>query len=376
MANIIMYLYPIFRSMEDKYGVSPLEILATRTSAFESSKNQLSWWMKILYNCISVKVSDPKTRIKLYGVEDIAHQEKGDQRIPSYNVDDLEKACKVRHTLARLDFTAKILCHCIQMFVFAIWHTLFSSPRKRWSTQSLLGAIKRVKMEHICGSHLLEAFMKDPYESYMCGGADPFDYGEHDEEIKEKAESFFEDVRRKREEEDLKKNSKQEREGNQNMEDLAKNGVVEIMEELNSKVKASDKKGLLLVAMKELEAKKSGTNDTAYLRAAKHGITEIMLALESKLKSVIHETNSDNENALLIAVKYRQPQVVEGLWKRLSMETFQSINQQVDINENTILHLAAFTATHNENNAWRISSAAMQMMWDIKWYKDLESINY
>jgi len=38
--------------------------------------------------------------------------------------------------------------------------------------------------------------MKDPYESYMCGGADPFDYGEHDEEIKEKAVSFFEDVRR------------------------------------------------------------------------------------------------------------------------------------------------------------------------------------
>ena len=154
---------------------------------------------------------------------------------------------------------------------------------------------------------------------------------------------------------------------------VAKSGVVEIMEELNSKVKASDKKGLLLVAMKdiasELSAKKSGTNDTAYLRAAKHGITEIMCVLESKLKSVIHETNCNDENALLIAVKYRQPQVVEGLWKRLSMETFHSINQQVDINENTILHLAAFIATHNENTAWRISGAAMQMMWDIKWYK-------
>ncbi|RHN67053.1 putative ankyrin repeat-containing domain, PGG domain-containing protein [Medicago truncatula] len=146
------------------------------------------------------------------------------------------------------------------------------------------------------------------------------------------------------------------------------------MDELNSKVKASDKKGLLLVAMKELEAKKSDTNDTAYLRAAKHGITEIMLALESNLKSVIHETNSDNENALLIAVKYRQPQVVEGLWKRLSMETFQSINQQVDINENTILHLAAFTVANNENTAWRISGAAMQMMWDIKWYKYIKRL--
>jgi ankyrin repeat protein len=151
---------------------------------------------------------------------------------------------------------------------------------------------------------------------------------------------------------------------------VAKSGVVEIMEELNSKVKACDKKGLLLVAMKNIASELSnGTKDTAYLLAAKHGITEIMRELESKLKSVIHETNSNNENALLIAVKNRQPQVVEGLWKGLSMQTFHSINQQVDKDENTILHLAASTIKHNENTAWRISGAAMQMMWDIKWYK-------
>jgi len=47
---MIMHLYPIFRSMEDKDGESPLEILATRKSAFKSG-NKLSWWKKILYNC-------------------------------------------------------------------------------------------------------------------------------------------------------------------------------------------------------------------------------------------------------------------------------------------------------------------------------------
>jgi len=78
-------------------------------------------------------VVDYSTNLSIYTAE------KGDQRIPLYNVAELEKAGKVRHTLARLDFTAKILCHCIQMFVFTIWHTLFSSPRKRWSTQSLWG---------------------------------------------------------------------------------------------------------------------------------------------------------------------------------------------------------------------------------------------
>jgi len=50
MADIIIHLYPVFRSMEDQDGVSPLEVLAIRTSAFESG-NQLSWLKKILYSC-------------------------------------------------------------------------------------------------------------------------------------------------------------------------------------------------------------------------------------------------------------------------------------------------------------------------------------
>lgn len=48
MANIIMYLYPNFHSMEDKDGVSPLEDLATRTSAFKSGI-RLIWWKEFLY---------------------------------------------------------------------------------------------------------------------------------------------------------------------------------------------------------------------------------------------------------------------------------------------------------------------------------------
>ncbi|XP_039687245.1 uncharacterized protein [Medicago truncatula] len=290
MANIIMYLYPNFHSMEDKDGVSPLEDLATRTSAFKSGI-RLIWWKEFLYR------------------------------------------------------------HCLINF-------------------ACLTAIKKVKEKHIYGGKLLEAFMKHPYIEVV-----PFDDGEHDEEMKEKA-------RCKREGKDL-----QEREGNQKIEDSAKNvekdttflavaksGVVEIMEELNSKVKASDKKGLLLVAMKELEAKKSDTNDTAYLRAAKHGITEIMIALESKLKSVIHETNSNNENALLIAVKYRQPRVVEGLRNRLSMETFQSLILEMDNNENTILHLAAYPCIDNEDTAWKISGKGIEMMWNVKWYEYIDGL--
>jgi ankyrin repeat protein len=153
-------------------------------------------------------------------------------------------------------------------------------------------------------------------------------------------------------------------------------GIAKMMQELISKLPITcDKKESLLKAVKNnFETKSSGEKDdikdTPYLVAAKHGIVEITSALESKMKSVIHERNSYNENALLLAVKYRQPQVVEGLKKSLSKnkKIFQSLCLKVDNNLNTMLHLAAYTSL-NKETTWRISGPAMQMMLDIKWYK-------
>ncbi|PNX73187.1 hypothetical protein L195_g029086, partial [Trifolium pratense] len=92
------------------------------------------------------------------------------------------------------------------------------------------------------------------------------------------------------------------------------------------------------------------------------------------MKSVIHERNSNKENVLLVAVKYRQPQIVEELRKSSSIDknVFKSLCQQVDNNGNTMLHLASYTL--NKETTWRISGPAMQMMWDIKWYKYIQRI--
>ncbi|GAU20513.1 hypothetical protein TSUD_130710 [Trifolium subterraneum] len=146
------------------------------------------------------------------------------------------------------------------------------------------------------------------------------------------------------------------------------------MQELISKLAiTSDKKGILLEAMKNIETKlladqKTATKNTTYLIAAKHGIVEITRALKDKVESVIHDRNSNNENVLLLAVKYRQPQIVEELKNSLLSNIFGSLCQQVDNNENTMLHLAAYTSL-NKETTWRISGPAMQMMWDVKWYK-------
>lgn len=159
---------------------------------------------------------------------------------------------------------------------------------------------------------------------------------------------------------------------------LAKTGIVEIVNELQSKIPSDlqetttpDKESLLLVAMKNIK-NKIGENidkkETAYLTAAKNGIVEIVSALQSKIPSVVHETNSNHENVLLLAVKNRQPSVVEVLRRNLDKELFYSLIFEVDNKENTVLHVAAGTSSNNEKT-WQIAGAAMQMMWDIKWYQ-------
>ncbi|GAU20494.1 hypothetical protein TSUD_130520 [Trifolium subterraneum] len=326
LANIIMHCYASSSIcfMKDKDGVTPLQELATRTSAFKSG-NQLSWWMQILY----------------YYKDDHT----GDISIQLNDDDELEMKEKVH------------LCY----------RSVF-----KWPIISLLDLekIEIIKKKRLYADQLLKEFMKDPYYSYGGGGDEAPLNTEHAEEI--------ENVRRVREEEiqDIKGTPKKGELQNTSEE----SGIAKIMQELISKLPiTSDKKGILLEAMKNIETKLSAekidTKDATYLVAAKHGIVEITSALESKMKSVIHERNSNNENALLLAVKHRQPQVVEGLQKSLSSnkKIFQSLCLKVDNNENTMLHLAAYTSL-NKETTWRISGPAMQMMWDIKWYKYIKGI--
>ncbi|RDX83027.1 Ankyrin repeat-containing protein ITN1, partial [Mucuna pruriens] len=112
---------------------------------------------------------------------------------------------------------------------------------------------------------------------------------------------------------------------------------------------------------------------TAFLAAAKNGIVEIVFGIQSKIPSAIHETNSNNENVLLVAVKNRQTNVVEVLRKNLDKELFGSLILEVDNRENTVLHLAA-SSTSNSKTTWQIPGAAMQIMLDIKWYQYMRGL--
>ena len=78
----------------------------------------------------------------------------------------------------------------------------------------------------------------------------------------------------------------------------------------------------------------------------------------------IHERDSERKNAVLLAVENRQPEVYEVLLRRNFMR--DTVFSAVDNEGNSALHLAAML---RHTLPWHIPGHALQMQWEIKWYK-------
>ncbi|GLT36367.1 hypothetical protein SLA2020_107510 [Shorea laevis] len=120
--------------------------------------------------------------------------------------------------------------------------------------------------------------------------------------------------------------------------------------------------------LKEENAKKEGVSvikrETPILIAAKCGITEMVEKILEVFPMAIHDMNSEKKNIVLLAVESRQPHVYQLLLKRQILR--DSIFRAVDENGNSALHLAAMLGDHKP---WLIPGAALQMQWEIKWYE-------
>ena len=79
----------------------------------------------------------------------------------------------------------------------------------------------------------------------------------------------------------------------------------------------------------------------------------------------IHDVNQENKNILLLAVENRQLQVYEFLVKRYIRKGI--VFREVDNQCNSALHFAAMLG--KDHKPWPIPGAALQMQWEIKWYK-------
>lgn len=119
---------------------------------------------------------------------------------------------------------------------------------------------------------------------------------------------------------------------------------------------------------KKKSLEKEHKTQTAIIVAAKNGILEVVDKILYKYPMAIHDVDQNNmKNILLLAVENRHVEVFKLLSK---MEDIPKnfIFQKVDNDRNSALH---FSARVNKENPkpWPIPGAALQMQWEIKWYK-------
>lgn len=103
---------------------------------------------------------------------------------------------------------------------------------------------------------------------------------------------------------------------------------------------------------------------TPILVAAKRGVLEMVDKILEDMPVAALDQDQDEKNIILLAVENRQPRVYELMLKRKLMRT--AVFSAVDKGGNSALHLAA---RHGSNRPWLIPGAALQMQWEIKWYK-------
>ncbi|XP_027340974.1 uncharacterized protein LOC113854267 [Abrus precatorius] len=323
LAVIITHCYPKLIDTYNKDKATPLKVLASRPSAFKSGTN-LTGWKQILYYCQSMLVEplDAEKAIKSY-------------------MEKIEKSDDHDHQALEIE-TEKAQSLIPQKCTFSV------------------GFVKSI----------LQLAFKGLSLSGLGVTAKEFEFAA---DLASTIQGPQENIKR----EFALKNEKKE-----TLVGVTKAGIIDIVNELQTKVPSAqhdtspNKDSTVRVALKNIKYKSVESVDkyeTAFLAAAKNGIVEIVFALQSVIPSAIHETNSNNENVLLVAVKNRQTNVVEVLRKSLDKELFDSLIFEVDNRENTLLHLAAGTTSGSERT-WKIVGAAMQMMWDIKWYQYIRDL--
>lgn len=102
------------------------------------------------------------------------------------------------------------------------------------------------------------------------------------------------------------------------------------------------------------------------LLAAKMGVTEMVKEILNVFPVAIRDEDAKKKNVVLLAVENRHPKIYNLLLKKYSGHP--SIFQKVDKEGNSAIHLAA---TIGKNQPWRIPGAALQMQWELKWYRVL-----
>ncbi|CAL5202325.1 unnamed protein product [Lathyrus oleraceus] len=413
LALIIIDKYPDLIVIPNRRGFSPLKLLATRPSAFKSGCKMI-WWKRILYHCIPVGILKVEEAVKYYAMK---QSESGSNKKCPKNYDTcyffLHNCKKYAYPLIPLakrlllnETTSipaygsenmgdkhKVLQNCQQRnipmqsehkllpenYATCLWFVKFAYIYILGLSGVGVEEITKIKQKHKWSGQLLKRFMENPYESYLGTGAKPTRYDSGTDFI-----SVYKPNQGDNNSEEPKISTTLENETT--ILTAARNDIVEIMDELITKIPKisttleseaailTEAKNGIVEIVDELLTKIPKTSETleserAILTAARNGIVEMVDELIIKIPSSIYEVNLENKNVLLVAVENRRTNVVEALRKRFEEcnknAIFDNLMQCVDMEDNTVLHLAA---TRSDRD-WHISGAALQMMWHIKWFQ-------
>ncbi|CAL0331953.1 unnamed protein product [Lupinus luteus] len=381
LAVIIIKYCPKLHDVQNVDGITPLKLLANRSSAFRSGSN-LSWWRQIIYYCTDVQEIEPKATLERYYYKmneveaENPHFPENYRTCYEFFIEWFAEklgvgnckiiASKIKESEGKLVEDEQVIKITIPLPISEPEISESNAAQEKMKNYSRLpphyatvisffmsaymyvlglsGAgvkgIRKMKKKHIWGGQLLSALMLNPSESYMGSGGQPIE-----QSLYFLAETF-----------PLNAPIVEEVEGKQ------KNQNDEDSDREQEKEKASKE---------DPHKKKIDPKETAFLIAAKNGIVEIVREILLKIPSALHDTTADKRNVFHVAVKNRQPLVVETLIKNLRKQDTENLIEAVDKDENTVLHLAA-EQLDNET-AWKIPGSAMQMMWDITWFRYIKS---
>ncbi|MED6110611.1 hypothetical protein PIB30_044673 [Stylosanthes scabra] len=102
--------------------------------------------------------------------------------------------------------------------------------------------------------------------------------------------------------------------------------------------------------------------------AAKNGVIEVVEMILEMFPMAIHELDAEGKNIVLLAIENRHILLYQFLLMRNMVK--ESLLEKVDYKANSALHLAAKLGVPHYNNESRLDPvAALQMHWEIKWFK-------
>ncbi|KAM1169297.1 hypothetical protein ACFX19_031637 [Malus domestica] len=107
--------------------------------------------------------------------------------------------------------------------------------------------------------------------------------------------------------------------------------------------------------------------ETAFLVAAKNGVTEMVDWILEMFPVAFRDINAEGKNVVLLAAENRQLFVFQLLLKKY-IPLRDNMFSKVDIEGNSALHLAATAKLEAKNPSLNIGPA-LQLQWEIKWFE-------